>query len=35
MGWLMCRKHPAVKEYGKKIDMSDLANDPIVAWQKK
>lgn len=35
MGWLMCRKHPAVKEKGAGIDMSDLNNDPIVAFQKK
>jgi len=34
MGWLMCKKHPAVKEKGAGIDMSDLDNDPIVSFQK-
>lgn len=34
-GWLMCRKHPAVKERGKQIDMSDLLNDPVCAFQRK
>lgn len=35
MGWLMCRKHPDVIEKGKGIDMSDLKNDKILAFQKK
>jgi len=34
-GWLMVRKHPAVKEKGRKIDMSDLLNDPVCAFQRK
>jgi stearoyl-CoA desaturase (delta-9 desaturase) len=34
-GWLMCRKHPEVKEKGKQIDMSDLLNDPVCAMQRK
>jgi len=35
MGWLMCRKHPAVKVKGAGIDMSDLEKDPVVAFQNK
>ncbi|KAJ8960527.1 hypothetical protein NQ318_013815, partial [Aromia moschata] len=35
MGWLMSRKHPAVIEKGKTIDMSDLEADPLVMFQKK
>jgi len=35
MGWLCCRKHPAVKEKGAGIDMSDLEADPIIMFQKK
>lgn len=35
MGWLMCKKHPDVREKGKQIDMSDLEADPIVMFQKK
>lgn len=29
-GWLMLKKHPHVIKEGKKIDMSDLINDPLV-----
>uniref|UniRef100_A0AC35U5E2 EF-hand domain-containing protein n=1 Tax=Rhabditophanes sp. KR3021 TaxID=114890 RepID=A0AC35U5E2_9BILA len=35
MGWLMVRKHPKVAEKGKQLDMSDLENDPVLAFQKK
>nr|BBF94998.1 acyl-CoA Delta(11) desaturase [Orthetrum albistylum] len=35
IGWLLCRKHPSVKEKGKGIDISDLDADPILAFQKK
>ncbi|XP_070502648.1 acyl-CoA Delta12-desaturase-like [Chironomus tepperi] len=35
MGWLMCKKHPDVKKFGKKIDMSDLERDPVCAFQRK
>jgi fatty-acid desaturase len=35
IGWLLCRKHPEVKKKGKKIDISDLENDPVLAFQKK
>ncbi|XP_014207842.1 acyl-CoA Delta(11) desaturase isoform X2 [Copidosoma floridanum] len=35
IGWLLCRKHPAVKEKGKGIDLSDLYSDPILVFQKK
>ncbi|XP_014252773.1 acyl-CoA Delta(11) desaturase-like [Cimex lectularius] len=35
IGWLLCRKHPELKEKGKLIDISDLENDPVLAFQKK
>uniref|UniRef100_A0A0A1WWV4 Acyl-CoA desaturase 1 n=1 Tax=Zeugodacus cucurbitae TaxID=28588 RepID=A0A0A1WWV4_ZEUCU len=35
MGWLMCKKHPDVRERGKTIDMSDILADPVVKVQKK
>ncbi|CAG2107204.1 unnamed protein product [Medioppia subpectinata] len=35
IGWLMCRKHPEVKEKGKTIDVSDLDSDPLLQFQKK
>ncbi|XP_012276446.1 acyl-CoA Delta(11) desaturase isoform X1 [Orussus abietinus] len=35
VGWLLCRKHPDVKEKGKGIDLSDLKSDPILMFQKK
>lgn len=33
IGWLMCKKHPDVKKFGARIDMSDLEADPIVMFQ--
>lgn len=35
MGWLLTKKHPMVKEMGKKLDLSDLYSDPILVFQKK
>lgn len=35
VGWLMVRKHPDVKTKGKVIDMSDLEQNPIVAFNRK
>lgn len=35
MGWLMCKKHPDVKKYGAKVNMSDLESDPMLAFQHK
>lgn len=35
MGWLMCKKHPDVRERGKTIDMSDILADPVVKFQKR
>lgn len=35
IGWLLVRFHPLVVEKRKTVDMSDLANDPILAFQKK
>ncbi|XP_001599899.2 acyl-CoA Delta(11) desaturase [Nasonia vitripennis] len=32
VGWLMMKRHPAVIEYGKKIDMSDIEADPVIQW---
>jgi len=35
IGWLLCRKHPDVIKYGKRVDISDLTSDPILLFQKK
>ncbi|XP_070504677.1 delta(9)-fatty-acid desaturase fat-7-like [Chironomus tepperi] len=35
MGWLMCKKHPDVRKYGAKVDMSDLESDPLLLFQRK
>ncbi|XP_076766441.1 acyl-CoA Delta-9 desaturase [Xylocopa sonorina] len=35
MGWLLCRKHPDIKEKGKGLDMSDLRANPVLRFQKK
>ncbi|XP_017779244.1 PREDICTED: stearoyl-CoA desaturase 5-like [Nicrophorus vespilloides] len=35
IGWLLLRKHPDVREKGKFIDMSDIAEDPVIKIQKK
>uniref|UniRef100_A0A0R3RPJ2 FA_desaturase domain-containing protein n=1 Tax=Elaeophora elaphi TaxID=1147741 RepID=A0A0R3RPJ2_9BILA len=35
MGWLMVRKHPEVKRKGAQLDLSDLFNDPILAFQRR
>lgn len=35
VGWLMLKKHPDVLTKGKTVDLSDLLNDPVVAFQKK
>ncbi|XP_019635220.1 PREDICTED: acyl-CoA desaturase-like [Branchiostoma belcheri] len=34
-GWLLVRKHPDVIAKGKQIDLSDLAADPVVRFQKR
>nr|CAI5842794.1 unnamed protein product [Callosobruchus analis] len=34
-GWLLGKKHPAVTEFGKTIQMSDLEADKVVMFQKK
>jgi stearoyl-CoA desaturase (delta-9 desaturase) len=34
-GWALVRKHPAVKEAGKKLDFSDLASDKVLLFQKR
>ncbi|KAG6802476.1 acyl-CoA Delta-9 desaturase [Apis cerana] len=35
IGWLLCKKHPDIKEKGKRIDISDLEKNRILAFQKK
>ena len=35
IGWLMCKKHPAVIAAGKRIDLSDVEADPVVRYQRK
>lgn len=35
VGWLMVRKHPDVQKKGKVVDMSDLEQNPILAFNKK
>jgi stearoyl-CoA desaturase (delta-9 desaturase) len=35
MGWLLCKKHPDVKEKGRNVDMSDLWADPLVRFQRR
>ena len=32
VGWLMMKKNSEVIEKGKQIDMSDIENDPVVAF---
>lgn len=35
IGWLMMKHHPAVKKYGKNVDMSDIAADPVIRFVDK
>lgn len=35
MGWLCCKKSPEVIEGGRRIDVTDLYEDPVVMFQKK
>lgn len=35
MGWLLQRKHPKVIEMGRKIDLNDLHDDKVLAFQKR
>ncbi|MCQ7632642.1 acyl-CoA desaturase [Salmonella enterica] len=35
VGWLLVRKHPAVKEKGGMVDMSDLKADKLVMFQRR
>ncbi|KAJ2949873.1 hypothetical protein O0L34_g11192 [Tuta absoluta] len=35
VGWLMMKKHPRVIREGAKIDMSDIASDPLVRFHTK
>ena len=35
VGWLLVKKTPELIEEGKRIELSDLKNDPVVMFQKK
>lgn len=35
IGWLLCKKHPDVREKGKGVDLSDLRADPVLKFQSK
>ncbi|KAG5667061.1 hypothetical protein PVAND_015061 [Polypedilum vanderplanki] len=35
MGWLLCKKHPDVRKYGSKVDMSDIESEPVLKFQRK
>ena len=35
VGWLLSKKHPDVKEYGGKVDLSDILADPVAFYQHK
>ncbi|XP_011630342.1 (11Z)-hexadec-11-enoyl-CoA conjugase-like [Pogonomyrmex barbatus] len=35
VGWLMMKHHPAVIQYGKNVDMSDIAADPVIRFVDK
>jgi len=35
IGWLLVKKHPDVVKAGRKMDFSDLLEDPLVKYQKK
>lgn len=35
VGWLLVKKHPAVVEAGKKLNINDLLSDPVVMLQKR
>lgn len=35
VGWLMMKHHPAVKKYGKNVDMSDITADPVIRFVDK
>ncbi|XP_044756465.1 stearoyl-CoA desaturase 5-like [Coccinella septempunctata] len=35
VGWLMVKKNPAVIREGRKVDMSDVLEDPVVQFQEK
>ena len=34
MGWMLVKKDPKVIDAGRKLDLSDLLNDPVVVFQK-
>jgi stearoyl-CoA desaturase (Delta-9 desaturase) len=35
VGWLLCRKHPDVRNKGKTVDVADLERDPVLRFQRR
>ncbi|KAH9528355.1 Calcium/calmodulin-dependent protein kinase type 1 [Dermatophagoides farinae] len=35
IGWLLCRKHPEVKNKGRTVSLKDIADDPVVQFQRR
>ena len=35
IGWLTLKRHPDVVAKGKQLDLSDILNDPVVAFEEK
>ena len=34
-GWLMLKKHPEVLKKGQLIDMTDISDDPVIAFHER
>lgn len=35
VGWLLQKKHPYVKKFGKSVEIDDLKQDSVVMFQKE
>ena len=35
VGWLVLKKHPDAKEKLQQLDISDILNDPVVAFEER
>lgn len=35
VGWLLRKKHPAVREFGARVSIEDLKDDPVIRWQAR
>lgn len=35
VGWLLQKKHPKIREMGRKLDLSDLTSDPVLDFQRR